>query len=132
MRNEIQNFGSFLIFFFSFFWLQTSHEHFLILMSFLFVLFLLFFLSSVYSRIRAKGESDNEKKEWELLGWREILLEQSYSLMLPAGLFLHQKYLNVSVFLFLRFFPSSKFIWLVVIFCEILFHLMASILYFCV
>ena len=97
--------------FFSFFCLYTFHEYFLILISFLFVLFLLFFLSPLYSRIRATGEGDNEKKEWELLGWREILLEQSYSLMLPAGLFLHQKYLNVSVArrIFFSFFSFFTF-----------------------
>ena len=36
--------------------------------------------------------------QWELLGWPSIIFHQQYSLMLPAGLFLHKKYLHVSQF----------------------------------
>ena len=36
---------------------------------------------------------------YELLGWSDILSKRAYSLMLPAGFFLHRKYINVSLML---------------------------------
>ena len=33
---------------------------------------------------------------YDLLGWSDILHQRVYSLMLPAGLFLHRKYIDVS------------------------------------
>lgn len=43
--------------------------------------------------------SSNEKMKntfWKVHGWASMIAKQAYSLMLPAGLFLHKKYLLVS------------------------------------
>ena len=41
-------------------------------------------------------------------GWASMITKQAYSFMLPAGLFLHKKYLLVSVCVMICLFATHK------------------------
>jgi hypothetical protein len=50
----------------------------------------------------------SKNTDWKVHGWASIIAKQAYSLMLPAGLFLHKKYLLVREYVMICFCVTHK------------------------
>lgn len=61
--------------------------------SFLIFLLYLFLLTTSMSSVTSHEMTN--RKEWKMNGWGSIIANQAYSLILPAGLFLNKKLLQV-------------------------------------